>query len=216
MSMLNRESTLALNADWLPVSFKNGQDAICTMMSGDKDNPPALGISLDYEIMENGTVNFDNVTNLTMYKWEDWMKLPVRPHDFGVKTIRGDIRIPTVIIHPNFRKVIRKKKRFTKVNVFERDGWTCQYTGMKLTRATATIDHILPRAKGGKTTWENCTAAHISVNNKKGDKTNDEAGLKLLKKPVEPEGGLLYQDLVNKYSIRHHDWDYFLKAFDKD
>jgi 5-methylcytosine-specific restriction endonuclease McrA len=136
-------------------------------------------------------------------------------YDFGVKTARGDIRIPTVIIHPNFRKNIRKRKRFTKANVLERDGFTCQYTGMKLTKATATIDHVVPRSKGGKTSWDNCVASHISVNNKKGDKSNAEAGLKLIKKPVEPDGGLMYQELVTKFKVRHHDWEYFLKAFEK-
>jgi hypothetical protein len=84
-----------------------------------------------------------------------------------------------------------------------------------LTRATATIDHVIPRSKGGKTSFENCVASHISVNNKKGDKYNHEVGLKLIKKPVEPDGGNEYMDLVNRYSIRLSDWNYFLKQFDK-
>ncbi len=115
--MIHKSSTLSLNGNWFPIGFKTGAEAIATMMSGDKNNPPALGVSLDYAIGEDGKVDFDMVTNISTHPWEEWKNLPVRPHDFGVGTIKGIIRIPTVIFHPNFRRQIKKKKRYTKTNV---------------------------------------------------------------------------------------------------
>jgi 5-methylcytosine-specific restriction endonuclease McrA len=212
-SYLEKETTLSLNSAWQPCGFKLGHQAICAMMSGDKYNPPALGVHLEYAINEDGSLNFDEVTNITTLKWEDWTKLPVRPHDFKVRTVRGDIRIPTVIIHPKFNKKIRKRKHYSKNNVFERDGYVCQYTNQPLTRSTITLDHVVPLSKGGKSDWTNTVACHIDINNKKGNKLNHEVGLSLIKKPVAPpEEDLFHKAIVNKHSIRITDWNYFLKS----
>jgi 5-methylcytosine-specific restriction endonuclease McrA len=214
---LNKTLTLCLNAQWIPCEFKTGKQSIMSMCGGSPNHPLSVAISLDYGETEDGEPDYDNVINITTHKWADWVNLPVRKHDYFVKTLHSKIRIPTVIIHQNFNRNVLKRKKLSKTNILERDNWTCQYTGMKLTEKTATIDHILPRSKGGDTSWENCVAAHKSVNNKKGSKLNEEVGLKLNKKPVEPNPTLLYHELIekSKYQLRIADWNYFLKNFEK-
>lgn len=72
----------------------------------------------------------------------------------------------------------------TRKNLFRRDGMRCQYCGKS--NVQLTIDHIVPRSRGGKEEWENLVVACISCNNKKGNRTPEEAGMKLLCKPKKP------------------------------
>jgi len=88
------------------------------------------------------------------------------------------IRLNTYVTKP-FRRIILSRK-----NILKRDNFQCAYCGRK--DNTLTIDHIIPKAKGGQDTWDNLITACISCNNKKGDRTPEEANLKLLKKPFIP------------------------------
>lgn len=83
------------------------------------------------------------------------------------------------------RSVYRLRVPFSRKNVLYRDEFTCQYCGKKDNRKL-TIDHIIPKAKGGKTEFENCVAACKPCNNTKGSKTPREAKMSLLKRPVQP------------------------------
>ena len=75
----------------------------------------------------------------------------------------------------------------TPTAIRKRDGNKCQYTGVELSKATFSLDHIVPRSRGGKDSWENLVAAHKDVNSRKGNQYNHEAGLKLLKQPKAPK-----------------------------
>lgn len=81
-------------------------------------------------------------------------------------------------VHLPYRSVILSRK-----NVLRRDGFRCQYCGSS---HAITIDHVLPKSRGGPDTWENLVAACIPCNNKKGSRTPEEAGLKLRNKPYRP------------------------------
>ncbi len=70
--------------------------------------------------------------------------------------------------------------------ILVRDRYTCQYCGKQPGKQALTIDHVLPRSRGGKTTWENVVAACKHCNGKKGNRTPEEAGMKLLTKPAKP------------------------------
>jgi 5-methylcytosine-specific restriction endonuclease McrA len=71
---------------------------------------------------------------------------------------------------------------FTRAGVLKRDAWTCQYCG----KLATTMDHVLPRSRGGRTTWYNCVAACSECNRRKGNRTPEEANLKLRRKPFQP------------------------------
>jgi hypothetical protein len=85
---------------------------------------------------------------ITPVRWNDWLKLPVREHDNSVKTPRGPVRVPTVIVAANYAKVPMRRPRFGARGIWERDGGVCQYTGRKLAPKEGNIDHVVPRCRG--------------------------------------------------------------------
>ncbi len=112
--------------------------------------------------------------------------------DRRVRSAYEDWAMPSVIrwlkMTPNRKKAVK----FTRENVFLRDNGKCQYCGVVLSRDRKapdcfTYDHIVPRARGGQTTWENVVVCCITCNQRKGNKTPREAGMKLLSVPVKPK-----------------------------
>lgn len=124
----------------------------------------------------------------------------IAEYDDEIQTVSVTMKVPAVI---RLLKAIPHKKRairFSRVNVMARDKFSCQFCGQKLTLRTFTYDHVLPRsrfkeaiAKGlfpkgtSPTCWENIVASCYPCNNKKGNRTPEEAGLKLRCKPTKPE-----------------------------
>lgn len=96
------------------------------------------------------------------------------------------IFIPAVIRLCYFDKVPKCKVSYSKRTIVERDNWQCQYCGTGLTIRTATIDHVVPRCEGGKTTFENTVASCFPCNNKKGPKLLKHTNLKLRSSPERP------------------------------
>ena len=119
--------------------------------------------------------------------WDEWITLPIRPQDDAVRTVRGPIRVPTVIVAVNFAKVPKKRPKLCARTICERDGNGCQYTGRALLREEGSLDHVLPRSRGGKDTWENFVRSSKDVKARKGNRLPQEAGLKLLTVPRAPK-----------------------------
>lgn len=86
-----------------------------------------------------------------------------------------------------------KRITLTRKNVMRRDRHRCQYCG---DRETLTIDHVLPRSRGGRDTWENLVTACIPCNNRKGSRTPDEAGMSLKRRPFRPSHVMFIRDFV--------------------
>lgn len=185
-NVLNARLTLRLNANWMRIGWSTVADAIVAMCSGESETPPALALDIDFERDKDGNPDFEKMASANPTKWEDWISLPIREWDMSIKTVRLNIRVPTVIVCPNYTSMPLKERRPTKQAIRERDNNRCQYTGQELTNRTASLDHIRPRSLGGPDTWENLVLAHRDINSRKGNKLNHEAGLTLLKKPVAP------------------------------
>lgn len=87
-------------------------------------------------------------------------------------------------------KIFKPRTGYNRQNVFARDNWTCQYCGIEKADLDQgqklTIDHVVPRAQGGKTNYENCVTSCCTCNGKKADRTPDEAGMKLKRAPIKP------------------------------
>ena len=108
----------------------------------------------------------------------------------------------------------RKHIAFSRENVYARDGGRCQYCGVKMRRPQITYDHVIPRAHGGKTTWENIVFACVGCNQKKGGKTPEQAGMKLLSVPVRPKK--LPEHIRISLAFRHgmpESWRTWLRDF---
>ncbi len=123
----------------------------------------------------------------TLYDFEDWCELSAAKIDGRyIHTPTMQVRIPEVIILVGFSGYFRQDVRFSRRNIFERDKNTCQYCSKRFARTELTIDHVVPRSKGGRDTWENLALACVKCNVRKANRTPDEARMPLLRKPVKP------------------------------
>lgn len=105
--------------------------------------------------------------------------------DVWVNAAHAQVQLPAVVRYPYFVKR-HGRISLTKLNVFLRDNFTCQYTGRKLSKNELTLDHVIPVSRGGGTTWDNVVACDPDVNFKKANRTPQEAGLRLLRHPRKP------------------------------
>jgi len=96
------------------------------------------------------------------------------------------IRTPAVVRLTKGNVSKKYKVRFSRVNVFTRDGFRCQYCGERKAMDALNYDHVVPRVRGGKTVWENIVTSCYACNDRKGSRLPEEAGMKLLRKPFKP------------------------------
>lgn len=167
MSVLNNE-VLVLNKSWIPLIVIPLKKAIKLLTKYEEDQPKAkvLDVLNDYQV----------------YSWEDWAELPIN-NGLVIKGVNRDYRVPEVIVLTHFNETLSKRLRFTKRGILRRDK-KCAYCGF---RSNLTIDHIVPRGKGGETSWLNCVAACTLCNSFKGGRTPEQAGMQLLFQPKKPQ-----------------------------
>ena len=96
------------------------------------------------------------------------------------------LRLPSVVRLLNRFRRFRRQVRYSKQNIFARDRWTCQYCGERHPVEHLTQDHILPRSRGGKTSWENVVTCCVECNSSKANRTPEQAGMKLRAPPQRP------------------------------
>ena len=125
-----------------------------------------------------------------------------------VKTISFKIRVPRVIVLLIFDRLPKKEVKFTRHNVFERDRNTCQYCGIVFDRSELNLDHVIPRDRGGLTTWENIVCSCIPCNTRKGNRLAHQVNMQLIRKPKRPK----WRPFVNiTFSHKTHEsWKHFI------
>lgn len=188
---LHLPTVLVLNRCWQAIHVKTPAEAFCMMST-------AAATGLDVQ----------DDASIAPVAWDQWQKLPVREHDRCVQTPRGAIRVPTVIVSANYARMPLRRPRFSARGVWQRDGGVCQYTGRKLAPGEGNIDHVIPRSRGGASTWDNCVLAHREVNSRKGSQLPREAGLQLRQQPVAPKAMPAIAMIRNLHDVR--DWKHFL------
>jgi len=144
-----------------------------------KLNGPVLVLNGNYEPLHITTVR--RAVSL-IFTGKAEMILP-----FDGEVLRSQhlaMKRPSVIRLARYIRWIRREIPPTKRNILKRDRYTCQYCGTR--EGPMTVDHVVPRVLGGKDTWENLVCACVRCNNKKGDRTPEQAGMKLLRKPRRP------------------------------
>jgi 5-methylcytosine-specific restriction endonuclease McrA len=133
-------------------------------------------------------VHADPENNFFTHDFQSWRDFSAdSPEEEMVHTISLKIRIPRVIVLLLFDRLPKKDIKFTRHNVFERDHNTCQYCGLQFDRSDLNLDHVIPRDKGGQTTWENIVCSCIPCNTKKGNKLPHQAGMQLIRTPKKPK-----------------------------
>jgi 5-methylcytosine-specific restriction endonuclease McrA len=187
---LNQPSVLVLNRNWQAINIRSPAESFCQLATG-------VATALD--------VDGDNLRPVT---WDEWIHLPVRDHDRAVQTARGPIRIPTIIVAVNYTRVPKKRPKLSARTVRERDGNRCQYTGRLLRPDEGSLDHVVPRSRGGRDTWENLVWSAKEVNHRKADRLPHEVGLRLLTVPRAPKELPATAFIRNAHGIP--EWDLFL------
>ena len=165
--MKKLHDTLVLNKAWIPahiVSWRKGMSLIY------QDSGHAL--DRDY----------------VAYDFKNWLDFSAKnAHDYAkVHTVSLTIAVPEIVVLTKYDKLPSRDVKYSRENVFHRDHNKCQYCGVVFDIKELTIDHIIPRALGGKTLWNNVVAACKTCNAKKADKTLIQADMKLLKPPTKP------------------------------
>lgn len=147
--------------------------------------------------------------DFSTHDFDSWRALSERqPEPDMVHTISFRIRVPRVIVLLMFDRVPSKEVKFTRHNVFERDRNTCQYCGAQFDRRDLNLDHVVPRDKGGLTTWENVVCSCIPCNTRKGNRLPEQVGMRLVRKPKRPR----WRPFVHlSFTGPHHEsWRHFL------
>jgi 5-methylcytosine-specific restriction endonuclease McrA len=124
-------------------------------------------------------------------------------HDAS-RPVRPDLLLPTVIRLRQFVRVPYRPLPLTRRNVFQRDGHRCQYCGSG--NEPLSIDHVVPRSRGGPDTWENVTTACLPCNVRKGSRTPREAGMPLRCEPHRPMSTLSFEASRQMRAGRHGEW----------
>ena len=110
----------------------------------------------------------------------------VEEYDHEIRSQYLVIKIPAVVRLLRVFRKRRKPVKFSRVNVYGRDDYKCQYCGQKFTMNELTYDHVIPRSQGGKTVWSNIVTCCVDCNAEKAGRTPEQAGMKLSKKPTQP------------------------------
>jgi len=173
--ILNKTIVLVLNRNWQAINIRTPQEPFCMMATN-------VGTALDIELGDDSRAQA-----LHPVTWDEWIQLPIRSQDNAVRTAHSIIRVPTVILAVNYAKVPKKRPKLCSKTIRERDGNRCQYTGKLLHPDEGSLDHVLPRSRGGADTWENLVWSDKAVNARKGNRLPHEAGLKLLSVPRAPK-----------------------------
>ena len=142
-----------------------------------------------------------------LYEFSDWAALSASEHD-SVATVNKRIRVPRVLVLSAYEHLPKGRVRFSRLNIYARDGDTCQYCGRKLARSELNLDHIIPRSQGGKTSWENVVCSCVPCNLKKGGRTPEQANMRLLKKPLRPRWTPFFRGSAKR--ITYREWLPFL------
>jgi hypothetical protein len=183
---------LVLNKNWVPIKTKTTMDAISIVAKGNA------------RIIEPETFIAHDLLS-----WNDVSKAKAAIGDLMIRSAKMALIPPEVIQLTGYQGVGQRTVVFSRKNLFKRDRYTCQYCGKQPGTEELTIDHIIPRCQGGKSTWENAVLACIACNAKKADRTIEKAGMKLRKVPIKPSWKALVQVHPTE---RRQSWDQFLGA----
>ena len=192
MSATLNQQVLVLNRLWQAVNVCSARRALTLLFEGRAQ-----------------AVFGANDGSFQTYSFNEWQCFSERqPHAESVHTISFRIRIPRVILLVLFDRLPKKEVKFTRFNVFERDQNTCQYCGGVFDRKDLNLDHVIPKHRGGPTSWDNIVCSCVPCNTRKANRSPQESGMHLIRKPKRPKWRPFIQ--VNM-GLNHHDsWKHFL------
>lgn len=170
------EQVLVLNRNYSAIEVTDAKRALCLMFKGVAE-----------------AVDVEQNKRFYNYDFKSWTELSEFKAEFEqdqhrwVRCVRDVIAIPEVIRLLGYAEYRRREPKMTRRNVFLRDKNICQYCGKRFKTSELSLDHIVPKSRGGKLTWDNIVCACVKCNTHKADRTPREAHMKLIKVPRAPK-----------------------------
>ena len=148
------------------------------------------------------------------YNFDSWREISAlraefkQMHEDWIRGVSFELQAPRVIRLLSYDRVPKQTLRFNRRNLFARDGNHCQYCGKSFPTSELSLDHVLPRSRGGETSWENVVCACVACNVRKGGRTPQEAHMKLTRPPVKPKRSPLLS--VKLDNPKYESWKTFV------
>ena len=183
-------TVLVLNRRWDPIQTTSVKDAI--------------------GLVAKGSAFVIDPSTFDRHDLVSWGEVSKAMKAVGESLIRSQhlaIVPPEVVVLTAYEGRGERSVVFSRKNIFKRDRYTCQYCGKQPGPEELTIDHVIPRSRGGTSTWENCLLACVECNKRKADKTLEQAGMTPRKTPKKPSWKTLAQ--VHP-KARRESWEQFL------
>jgi 5-methylcytosine-specific restriction endonuclease McrA len=193
-----QSSVLALNRQYSPVHVISVRRAFCLLYKG-----VAEVVSLE----DGGFQSYD------FGSWLECSLLRLELDGDGdvddwIRAVNFAIQVPRVVRLLKYERLPRNTVKFNRRNIFLRDEYVCQYCGRRYTSHRLSLDHVLPRSRGGPTSWENIVCCCLDCNVRKGGRTPPEAGMKLIKLPRKPaRNPILFHHM---HTTKYASWKPFL------
>lgn len=181
--------TLVLNRSFQPVRITTAKHAFTLLYLG-----RARALDGSFEPMD----------------FEQWASVRPGPDEDAIGTTRGPIRVPRVLVLSGYNRVPSAPLRLSRRNVFLRDGFTCQYCGGRPPVRDLNLDHVMPRSRGGRSTWDNLVTSCRTCNVKKGFATPEECGMIPRARPHRPNWSMALR--MAAPSTRYAEWEPFLEG----
>ncbi len=186
MTEVLQRPTLVLNRNWQPINVATVARALLMLW-----NESARVVDPD---------------GYQLYDWSDWSRLVPDRNEPFVQAVRQQLRVPEVVSLTEFDRLPTAAVTFSRRNVFKRDRFTCQYCGKQPGSQELTIDHVVPRAQRGESSWTNCVLACLECNKRKADRTPQQATMRIRKHPVRPT----WKPLYSEHASRMDSWSKFI------
>ena len=190
-AVMLQSRVLVLNKVYIPIQVISVKRAFCMLYRG------------AVKVVDREYRTFD---------FQSWAELAAAANEERLGIIGRWIRVPRVVLLQAYDKLPKRNVRFSRYNIFARNGSTCQYCGRRLPKSELNLDHVVPRAHGGQTTWENVVCCCVGCNRKKGGRSPREAGMKLVRHPQRPHWAECLN--ISLKSPRYQEWLPFLNIVD--
>lgn len=170
MSSILQRSVLVLNRFWQPIHACSARRAMQLLALGNAS-----------------VVQVDGEDLFATHDFRSWIRYSQHgsPQEM-IRSVRLHVRVPDIIVLSHYGKLPRKDITFSRRNVFLRDDFTCQYCRKRFSESELNLDHVIPRQKGGTTSWENIVTSCIKCNTRKANKMPSEANMLPLQRPIAP------------------------------
>ncbi|ADG67037.1 HNH endonuclease [Planctopirus limnophila DSM 3776] len=191
-------SVLALNRHYAAVQVISAKRAFCLLAK---------------ELAEVISVEEGSYQSLDFGQWLEISQIKASLGDYEedadwVQSVSFAIQVPKIIRLLSYDRMPRNAVKFNRRNIFLRDENRCQYCGKKFSLHKLSLDHVMPKSRGGPTSWENIVCSCLDCNVRKGGRTPHEAGMKLMSTPSKPSRSPTMQQHLD--SSKYRSWKAFI------